>query len=1008
MRKWGQVRYTNEILPKKKMPTHDSDDYGNYSITASQLDQLLESKDVLALREYGNAEGLAKALRTDLRNGIHATEESERQQQFGKNEYPKKPPTPLWKLFIEALKDPLLIVLLVLAVVSIILGVSFPERPEDRPFGWIEGVAIMAAVLIVSTVASVNDWQKDKKFRELSKESEDIKIKVVRDGATTTVQIAQIVVGDIVEIEQGDQVPSDGVIVEFHDLKTDESVMTGETDLMKKNNESPFLLSGTVVAEGYGRMLITCVGVNTEWGKTLKKIVGDEDDEDDKTPLEDKLDHLATLIGKFGVGFAVATFVALMAGWLIKKIYQTNVGTDEWAWSDISSIVGFIIISVTIVVVAVPEGLPLAVTISLAYSVKKMMKDNNLVRHLAACETMGGATNICSDKTGTLTLNEMRVVKAVIAGEEYLDGLPDNTDSMNDGVVHVLSHGIAVNSKASLNKPKSGSLKEYEVSGNKTEAALLIMLRDFGIDYVPIRANYTENDRIEKLYTFSSAKKRMAVVVKTDEGSHRLYLKGASEIVLQLCSNQILKNGSVVPLSEQQKKQWMQDIENMANQGLRTLTLAYKDLNGNEDFENQETTEANSTLIAIVGIKDPLRVEVIDAVKQCKKSGIFVRMVTGDNILTAQHIARECGILFGEGIAIEGPDFRKMTDDEIDDILPRLQVMARSSPTDKHKLVSRLRALGEVVAVTGDGANDGAALKEADVGLAMGIAGVQIAKEASDIIIMDDNFSSIVKSVLWGRSIYENIRKFLVFQLTVNVCALLVTVITALTSFIITPEEGKKHMDPPLTAVQLLWVNLIMDTFAALALATEPPIPELLDRKPYGRNDSLITKNMWLHIIGQGLYQLAVLLGLYYTGYQYLCVDGTCLATHILNPETGAVIHSASEVNNTIVFNAFVFCQLFNELNSRKINNEWNIFQSIHKSWMFIIIFVFTGGMQAIIVEFCGRFTNTVPLNWYQWLICIALGVLCIPYGYVLRIIGRVFRRFLENKDQGSRFAQLE
>ena len=966
------------------------DNYGGYSVTLQQLDELLESRDVLALREFGNGEGLAKALKTDLRNGIHHGEEADRQSHFGKNEYPKKPLVPLWKLFLEALKEPLLIILMVLAVISIVLGVAFPEREEDRKFGWIEGAAIIVAVLIVSSVASINDWQKERKFRELSKESADIKIKVIRDGESQTVQIASIVVGDVVEIEQGDQVPADGVIIEFHDLKTDESVMTGETDLIKKNDETPFLLSGTVVAEGYGRMLVTCVGVNSEWGKTLAKITEDDDD-DDKTPLEAKLDKLATLIGKFGVGFAVATFLVLLAGWLIKKIYETNVGKDTWSAADISTMVGFIIISVTIVVVAVPEGLPLAVTISLAYSVKKMMKDNNLVRHLAACETMGGATNICSDKTGTLTLNEMRVVKAVIAGDEYLDGLPDNTDGMNEEVVQVLSHGISVNSKASLNKPKAGSLKEYEVSGNKTEASLLIMLKDLGIDYVPIRKHYTENDKIEKLYTFSSAKKRMAVIVRTDTGAHRLYLKGASEIVLGVCSQQILKNGSVVPLTEQQKKKWMEDIESMASQGLRTLTLAYKDLQGTEDYENQEAVEFGSTLIAIVGIKDPLRVEVIDAVKQCKKSGIFVRMVTGDNILTAQHIARECGILFGDGIAIEGPNFRKMSDDEIDEILPRLQVMARSSPSDKHKLVSRLRALGEVVAVTGDGTNDGPALKEADVGLSMGIAGTQIAKEASDIIIMDDNFSSIVKSVLWGRTIYENIRKFLVFQLTVNVCALLVTVITALTSFIIAPPAGShsKHMDPPLTAVQLLWVNLIMDTFAALALATEPPIPELLDRKPYGRHDSLITKNMWVHIIGQGLYQLVILLGLYYTGYQYLCVGGKCLAEAFES-------YSAAEVNNTIVFNSFVFCQLFNELNSRKINNEWNIFQSIHKSWMFILIFFFTGGMQAIIVQFCGRFTNTVPLNWYQWLICIALGVVCIPFSYLLRVVGRLLTKFLK------------
>ncbi|KAL9656250.1 hypothetical protein ABK040_007865 [Willaertia magna] len=982
------------------------EDFGSYSISLKQLDELNESRDVNQLREYGGIEGIAKALHTNLRTGISQSEEESRQSQFGKNEYPRKPLKPLWKLFIDALKEPILIVLLVLALVSIVLGVAFPEREEDRKFGWIEGVAIIAAVLIVSTVASVNDWQKERKFRELSKENDDITVKVVRDSETTTIRIGHIVVGEVVEIEQGDQVPADGLVFEYHDLKTDESVMTGETDQIKKNDEAPFLLSGTVVAEGYGRMIVTGVGVNSEWGKTLSKITEDDDD-DNKTPLEDKLDKLATLIGKFGVGFATATFLVLLAGWLIKKIIQTTRGEDSWAVGDIGTVVSFIIIAVTIVVVAVPEGLPLAVTISLAYSVKKMMKDNNLVRHLHACETMGGATNICSDKTGTLTLNEMRVVKAVIAGEEYMDGLPKNTEGMNDKVVNVLSHGIAVNSKASLNKPKTGSLKEYEISGNKTEASLLIMLRDLGVDYTPIRQYYSENNKISKLYTFSSSRKRMGVIVETEERVTRLYEKGASEIVLNFCTSQILTNGKVVSLDEEQKKKWLKDIENMASSGLRTLTLAYKDLQGEElnpsYWEDQETMEQGMTLIAIVGIKDPLRPEVIDAVKQCKKSGIFVRMVTGDNILTASHIARECGILYGDGTAIEGPEFRKLSDEEVDELLPRLQVMARSSPSDKHRLVSRLRERGEVVAVTGDGTNDGPALKEADVGLSMGISGTQIAKEASDIIIMDDNFSSIVKSVLWGRTIYENIRKFLVFQLTVNVVALLVTVITALTSFIISPPDStKKHMDPPLTAVQLLWVNLIMDTFAALALATEPPYPELLDRKPYGRKDGLITKNMWLHIIGQGIYQMAVLLGLYYTGYQYLCVDmdgsRKCLAE--AQYSDGKLVYSASQINNTVVFNAFVFCQLFNELNSRKINNEWNIFQSLHKSIMFILIFILTGGLQAIIVQFLGRFTQTVPLNWYQWLLCLVLGVLSIPYSYGLRAIGRLAQNLWAKKHE--------
>jgi Ca2+-transporting ATPase len=885
---------------------------------------------------------------------------------FDRNVYPTKPMKNILKLWLEALGDTMLIILMVLAVVSIILGLAFPETPGERKYGWIEGVAIISAVFIVSSVTAINDYQKEKKFRELSKQSNEIEIKVIRGGKNVNVMIEDVLVGDLVELDSGDQVPADGLVVEAFDLRIDESVMTGEPDAIKKSIEdAPFLLSGCQVAEGCGKMLVTGVGVNSEWGKTLLKLTGD--DEDDQTPLEEKLDGLAALIGKAGVGFAVATFLVLAAGWLITKIVNVTKGKDKFAWADISQVVRFAVIAVTIVVVAVPEGLPLAVTISLAYSVKKMMKDNNLVRHLAACETMGGATNICSDKTGTLTLNEMRVVKANIANTKYYDGLPHKSD-LNDSVLSLLSESISVNSKANLAPPKVDSNKEYEVQGNKTEAAMLIMLKDMDVDYKQIRDHYELNDKYQVVYTFSSKMKRMGCIIENDDKEYILHCKGASEIVLGLCTRYLNADGTTATLNDNKKKEFSDTIEELAKTGLRTLGIAYRhvDRSNEHEWHERDVMETDLTLISIVGIKDPLRKEVVDAVAQCKRSGIFVRMVTGDNILTAQHIARECGILDDDGIAMEGPDFRKLEDDEIDEILPRLQVLARSSPTDKYKLVKRLKDKGEVVAVTGDGTNDGPALKEADVGLSMGIAGTQIAKEASDIIIMDDNFSSIVKAVLWGRSIFENIRKFLQFQLTVNIVALVVTIVTALTSFILKGNDGN-NMEPPLTAVQLLWVNLIMDTFAALALATEPPVPELLNRKPYGRTESLITKKMWVSIIGQAIYQLAVLLGLYYFG------------------ETIGIAEN-KEYNRTVVFNAFVLCQAFNEFNCRKINFELNIFSKLHKSIMFMLIFVVTIVAQALIVTFGGRFTQTVPLHWQQWLLCLGLGVLSIPFGYVIRL----------------------
>ncbi|KAL0476664.1 10 TM domain-containing transmembrane protein [Acrasis kona] len=955
----------------------------SFAVTVNELSTLIESRDVQQLNDLGGIDGLVEKVISDGREGIDSGTIEERKKEFGENFLPEKPGKNFFKLLFEALKETMLILLMVLAVISIVLGVAFDDEPE---YGWIEGVAIIAAVLIVSTVTAFNDYQKDKQFRALSKESGIIPIKVLRDGSNQNVNIDQLLVGDVVILTTGDQIPADGILIEGHDLKNDESVMTGEIKPVKKDAERPFLLSGCQVAEGSGKMLIVAVGPNSEWGKTLLRL-NESDDDDDQTPLEEKLDNLAKLIGKGGIIFAIATFVVLLAGFLIQKL----VSKAAWTFKDVGIVVNFIVISVTIVVVAVPEGLPLAVTISLAYSVKKMMKDNNLVRKLVACETMGSATNICSDKTGTLTMNEMQVTQAYIASKVY-DELPTQGD-LNEHVLKLFADNASVNSSAELVKPKPDSHKQYEIQGNRTESAILIMLRNIDVDYKRIRDDFDHARSVVKVFTFSSKKKRMSTVVKVED-ELQLHCKGASEIVLEMCRTELNESGESIKLDDKRKKHIKENvIEVMAKAGLRTLALAYKTLpsstrfsddDDEEDDRKQDEAESNLTLIAIVGIKDPLRPEVTGAVNQCKKSGIVVRMVTGDNILTAQHIARECGILDSSGVAMEGPDFRKLSDEELDEVLPKLQVLARSSPDDKYRLVSRLRALGEVVAVTGDGTNDGLALKEADVGLSMGLTGTQIAKEASDIVITDDNFSSIVKAVLWGRSIFENIRKFLTFQLTVNIVALVITIIASLTSFLLPQETttgAKKAMDPPLTAVQLLWVNLIMDTFAALALATEPPIDELLNRKPIGRNASLFTWRMWVNIITQSVYQLIVCMTIYYLGTSKLCItnaDGSvsCLAADM-------------QTNNTIVFNVFVFCQAFNEFNCRKINMEFNILANIHKSVMFLLIFVVTAFFQVIIVEFLGRFANTRPLSLAQWGISIIIGLLCIPFSLLVRIVTR-------------------
>lgn len=671
--------------------------------------------------------------------------------------------------------------------------------PEDEREGnrWFEPVAILIAVLLVTIVQATNDWSKDRQFRSLNKTKNNFNVKVVRGGEETQIRNYDVLVGDVVILDTGDQVPADGVYISGFDLRLDESGVTGESDPVKKNLErDPFLFSGCRVTDGVGRMLILSTGMNSEWGKLLAAL----QEEIPPTPLQKRLDKLAAFIGKVGLGFAIATFLALIISWIVK------VSAIEWNWAYMIEWVSFMIIAITILVVAIPEGLPLAVTISLAYSMKEMMKDQNLVRHLVACETMGGATTICSDKTGTLTENRMTVVEGWIGGKDFKKvplkfELPKN-------LTETLVVGISVNTKAIVNYPEG---LNPDFIGNKTECALLHFLHVQGHDYKEVRPQH----EVEHLIAFSSSRKRMSTVIRNKKkskakGTYRIYCKGASEIILDLCVSYVDVKGEVVALDEEIKKKLNKRINKMAEKGLRTLTLCYKDT----DSTNWDREETDMTLVGIVGIMDPIREGVAEAVASCKRAGIVVRMVTGDNVKTATKISEDCGILDGSSgnIIMEGPEFQSLTDEELDAKLPSLRVLARAQPLDKRRLVERLQALGEVVAVTGDGTNDSAALKLADVGLAMGIQGTEVAKEAADIIILDDNFVSIVKAVLWGRNVYDNIRKFIQFQLTVNLVALIIAFVGALSQY-----------GTPLTALQLLWVNLIMDTFAALALGTEKP-----------------------------------------------------------------------------------------------------------------------------------------------------------------------------------------
>ncbi|XP_034161803.2 plasma membrane calcium-transporting ATPase 1 [Pangasianodon hypophthalmus] len=724
----------------------------------------------------------------------------------------------------------------------------------------------------------------------------------------------------------------------------------------------------------------------------------------EKSVLQGKLTKLAVQIGKAGLFMSAITVIILVVLFLVDTFcIQGLPWIKDCTPVYIQFFVKFFIIGVTVLVVAVPEGLPLAVTISLAYSVKKMMKDNNLVRHLDACETMGNATAICSDKTGTLTMNRMTVVQ-VYVGDRHYRRVPE-PDLIQSKILDLLIIGISVNCAYTtkiMPPEKEGGLPRQV--GNKTECALLGFTLDLGRDYQVIRKEYPE-ERLFKVYTFNSVRKSMSTVLKNFDGSYRMFSKGASEILLKKCCKILTASGDSKVFKPRDRDDLLNNvIEPMALEGLRTICLAYRDFSASEgepDWDNEADVLTGLTCICVVGIEDPVRPEVPDAIKKCQRAGITVRMVTGDNINTARAIANKCGILHpgDDFLCLEGKEFNRRIRNElgeieqerIDKIWPKLRVLARSSPTDKHTLVkgiidSTAVEQRQVVAVTGDGTNDGPALKKADVGFAMGIAGTDVAKEASDIILTDDNFTSIVKAVMWGRNVYDSISKFLQFQLTVNVVA----VVVAFTGACIT-------QDSPLKAVQMLWVNLIMDTFASLALATEPPTEALLLRKPYGRNKPLISRTMMKNILGHAVYQLTIIFTLLFAGEKIFDIDSG----------RNAPLHAPPSEHYTIVFNTFVMMQLFNEFNARKIHGERNVFDGIFNNLIFCSIVFGTFVIQIVIVQFGGKPFSCVGLSIEQWLWCVFLGFGCLIWGQLITTIPTSRLKFLKTAGHGTQKEEI-
>jgi Ca2+ transporting ATPase len=1032
------------------------------------------AEDVKILEELGGSNGLIEKLNSSKTTGLLSNDDhQERISIYGRNKPAKEKKFSYFELCWIALKDPTLRVLIVAGLISLIIGVVLEDHPE---YAWIEGFAIIVAVVVVVNVGAINDYQKQNKFNDLKKQNRKGKqITILRDGNWFSVHPKVLLVGDIVKLENGITIPADGVLLEGSDVEVIEAAMTGENENIKKcsikeasshlNNylaehpdafeaakeidkhhdiPSPVVLSGTNLAEGIGEMIVIAVGKNSAEGRIMELATQEESE----TPLMRKLNKLTETVAKIGIICALITSISLYIRFAIEKA----TGDEFDNGSDPAKLVKYFIIGITVLVVAIPEGLPLAVTISLAYSVKKMQKENNLVRKMNACETMGGADMICSDKTGTLTQNKMTV-------NEFWSGV--TCYSMDKGTLpqkvlkpeslYLIKEAIFTNTSAYIDPTKGEQ-------GSKSEIALILFMNVIGHgDYKETRQVYFE--RFNRNFPFSSKRKRSSIVITKEGGQRRVHLKGAAEIVLKSCKTFLTAEGETRMIDDESQRTISSIISIMTDRALRVLALAYKDLPNDIEIEALDENGFPSienfgfTLLGFAGIRDPLRDEVPDAVKKCQSAGIKVRMVTGDNKATAKAIAKECHIITSDhSTVLEGKEFAEMTGgtvcevcrtkicpcprnekereksdkkirvDVVDnfekfkEIVPNLAVLARSAPDDKYTLVTGLRQMGHVVAVTGDGTNDAPALRKADIGFAMGIAGTEMAKEAAGIILMDDNFTSIVRAVVWGRNIYDNIRSFLQFQITVN----LVAVISAMVGAIVVQQS-------PLTSVQLLWVNLIMDSFASLALATDPPSDKHLTRKPYKRNEFIISKTMWKNVIGQSCLQLIIVFGILFAG-EYMIPENDTRSAIIKNGDfvgSGRNYHFDGEKDYydkfrdpdygpsrhlTFIFNVFVLLQLTNEINSKKLRDEVNVFERVFSNWLFIVIILGTYGTQALIVHVTGYAFSVsfYGLSGYQWLICFALSTLSFIWRlFLLLIPSEVFPEVISKQTSNNEIEAL-
>ena len=1095
-------------------------------------------------------DGLAKKLKSDLNTGISNNTLEARRKAFDNNLRYREPMPSFWFFVKDAFGDEILQILCLCAIIEISIGLSpFTENPGYDAF---DGIGIVFAIMVIVITTAVTNYNKEKKFKQLSDENfKKFQVVVTRDGANVNLSDEELLVGDKCKIDMGMIIPADGIIINSSNLKLDEASLTGESNLMRKESienclkiksdsgkfPSPMVFSGTTVKEGEGWMLVLATGQNSAAGKIREHVMQNkEDEESNKTPLELKLEDIAEDIGKFGLSSALITLGAL----LIKLFYskykqmynkkemleafiekhfhngtydktnaekiknQTYYLIDSYSiWSGIwKDIFQSVILCITIIVVAIPEGLPLAVTLSLSFSVRKMMEDNNLVRHMPACETMGGANYICTDKTGTLTRNKMHVVSF------YNNSTKVNVNDIDHEHVQNFSRKFPEKYYKQLRDALINNI-DIELDGNgdiiiasssKTDFAFYDFLRGFNED---LSKKYQHLDRLK----FHSDRKRMSTIVRRDDGKHYIYMKGAPEVVFRSCTSYLKPNGEGIVEFQKDDEHFktLDDVtKDYSSLTLRNLAIAYKEIS-KEEFDDFMASKMNTdhlnygieqtgfTLIGIAAINDALRPGVPESVDLCRQARVNVIMITGDDLRIAEAIAKNAGIIkpnekyhsmtgkqFIEQIGgivcktctmetekctcpktlgqakIKFPQHQdeifllsKLKKERVHDmeafeqIIKDLKVIARARAIDKYALVLGLRQLDNVVAVTGDGTNDASALSKADVGFAMGKTGTDVARDAADIIILDDNFNSIVHAIKWGRNIFDNIRKFLQFQLSVNFSAVLLVFISSCIG-----------SESPITAIQMLWINLIMDSLGSLALSTEDPSNELLYREPHSKREYIINNTMWKMIAVQSLVQFSLVLYLYLYGSSFIVEDNlerlnmirqleNCFGDfpaevsefkhhkvyyyimdgkksswdamkHIrrnLDPKVcfffDRTRFEKDQINNlyeaykwytsnygntvhmTMIFNTFVFYSLFNQINSRIINNNLNILHRIMDNWMFIAVTSAEMLIQFLIVQYGGLIfkCNKEGLTVSQWEWCILLAATTFLVNFCLKFI---------------------